>query len=69
MTSTASSRPRTALVLGDSGWQSHTSDVSAYAGSTVRLAYVETVPETFTGKPAIAPISSWGTACPAPMIM
>ena len=39
----------TAHVLGDSGWQSHSVDVSTYAGSTIRLFYGESIPETFTG--------------------
>lgn len=36
-------------VIGDSGWQSHGSDVSAYAGSTIRLWFQESIPESFTG--------------------
>ena len=38
-----------AYVIGDTGWQTHTADLSAYAGSTVRLLFVENIPETFTG--------------------
>jgi hypothetical protein len=39
----------TALVIGDTGWQTHTADVSAYAGSTIRLWFEEDIPEFFTG--------------------
>lgn len=39
----------TALVIGDTGWQTHTVDISAYAGSTIRLWFEETIPESFTG--------------------
>ncbi|MEO8269764.1 MAG: hypothetical protein ABI557_08590, partial [Aureliella sp.] len=39
----------TDLILGDSGWQSHTFDMSAFAGQTVRLYFAEDVPESFTG--------------------
>jgi hypothetical protein len=38
----------TAHVLGDSGWQRHSVDVSTYAASTIRLFYGESIPETFT---------------------
>src|SRR5262245_20434956 len=39
----------TVLQVGDTGWQTHTADVSAFAGSTVRLLFNESVPEFFTG--------------------
>jgi hypothetical protein len=35
--------------LGDSGWTSHSVDVSAYLGTTVRLWFQESIPEAFTG--------------------
>lgn len=35
--------------LGDSGWTSHSANLSAYIGSTVRIYFVETIPEPFTG--------------------
>ncbi len=31
------------------GWVSHTVDLSAYTGQTIQLAFVQTVPENFTG--------------------
>ncbi len=34
---------------GDTGWQSHSVNLSAYAGSTVRIYFVEDIPESFTG--------------------
>lgn len=34
---------------GDTGWQSHNVDVSSFAGSTVSLYFVETIPEDYTG--------------------
>ncbi|HUR55183.1 MAG TPA: pre-peptidase C-terminal domain-containing protein, partial [Gemmataceae bacterium] len=39
----------TAHVVGDTGWQTHTADLSAYAGTTVRLHFREVIPEAFTG--------------------
>jgi len=35
--------------LGDSGWVSHSTDLSAYIGSKVRIVFVESIPESFTG--------------------
>ena len=35
--------------VGDTGWQTHTADLSAFAGSTVRLFFHEEIPEFFTG--------------------
>jgi hypothetical protein len=32
-----------------SGWVDHAVDLSAYTGQTIELAFVETVPESFTG--------------------
>ena len=34
---------------GDTGWQTHTVDLSAFAGRYVELAFVERVPQIFTG--------------------
>jgi len=39
----------TAPVIGDSGWQYFTEDVSAFAGQTVELVFRQHVPEPFTG--------------------
>ncbi len=39
----------TDLVVGDTGWQTHTADLSAFTGSTVRLLFREFIPEFFTG--------------------
>jgi hypothetical protein len=39
----------TALVIGDSGWQTHNADLTAFAGSTIRLWFQENIPEFFTG--------------------
>ncbi|HVK10152.1 MAG TPA: pre-peptidase C-terminal domain-containing protein, partial [Gemmataceae bacterium] len=39
----------TAHVVGDTGWQSHSADLSAYVGTTVRLRFQEVIPEAFTG--------------------
>jgi hypothetical protein len=36
-------------VIGDTGWQTHNADLTAYAGSTVRLWFEEDIPEFFTG--------------------
>jgi hypothetical protein len=35
--------------MGDSQWQSPTVDLSAYIGSTVRLAFVQSIPDSFAG--------------------
>jgi hypothetical protein len=35
--------------FGDTGWQAHTADLSAFAGATIRLQFHEFIPETFTG--------------------
>ena len=42
---------------GDTGWQTHTADLSAYIGSTVRLYFQEYVPQSGTG-PAQAEIDA-----------
>ena len=34
---------------GDTQWQSRSADLSSYAGSTVRLAFFEAIPQSFTG--------------------
>lgn len=34
---------------GDTGWVGHTVDISAFAGSTVRIMFVEFIPQFFTG--------------------
>ena len=39
----------TAHTVGDTGWQAHSVDVSAYAGKTIRLWFQENIPENFTG--------------------
>jgi hypothetical protein len=39
----------TALVVGDTGWQTHTADLSAFAGQSIRLLFFESIPEAFTG--------------------
>jgi hypothetical protein len=36
-------------VIGNTGWQTHTADLSAFAGSTVRLRFREDIPQNFTG--------------------
>jgi hypothetical protein len=33
----------------DTGWLTHSHDVSAFAGQTVRIFFLETIPEVFTG--------------------
>ena len=35
--------------LGDSGWNSHSADISEFIGSTIQLHFLESIPETFTG--------------------
>jgi len=35
--------------LGDTGWQSHSADLSAFIGQTIRIWFEETIPEPFTG--------------------
>ena len=37
------------LPNGDTGWVGHTVDISAFAGSTVRIMFVEFIPDNFTG--------------------
>jgi hypothetical protein len=44
-----STGPQTQNRTGDTGWQTHTVDLLAYAGSTVRIVFVEAIPESFTG--------------------
>src|SRR5262249_38600715 len=39
----------TAHIVGDTGWQTHTADLLAFAGQTVRLRFREDIPEFFTG--------------------
>ncbi len=39
----------TAHVIGNTGWQTHTADLSAFAGTTVRLRFREDIPQNFTG--------------------
>jgi PKD repeat protein len=34
---------------GNTGWLSHSGDLSAFAGMTVRIVFVEDIPENFTG--------------------
>jgi hypothetical protein len=34
---------------GDTGWQTHTADLSAFVGSTIRLVFREDIPQSFTG--------------------
>lgn len=34
---------------GDTGWQTHSADLSAHTGSTVRLRFREEIPNVFTG--------------------
>jgi subtilase family protein/Calx-beta domain-containing protein len=52
----------------DTGWQTHRQDVSAFAGHTVRLFFLETVPEFFTGPAQIEfdSISSSNGPLPTP---
>jgi hypothetical protein len=38
-----------AFGLGDSGWNNHSADISEFIGSTVRIQFVESIPEVFTG--------------------
>jgi Calx-beta domain/Subtilase family/Domain of unknown function (DUF4214) len=33
----------------DTGWQLHSSNLSAYAGQTIRIYFLEVIPETYTG--------------------
>lgn len=35
--------------LGDSGWVSHTADLSAFVGSVIRVQFQADIPESFTG--------------------
>ena len=39
----------TAHVIGNSGWQTHNADVTAFADSTIRLWFQEDIPQSFTG--------------------
>lgn len=34
---------------GDTGWQTHTADLSAFAGQTVRVYFVDSIPQAFSG--------------------
>jgi hypothetical protein len=38
-----------AHVVGDTGWMTGSADLSSFGGSTVRLAFQEQIPESFTG--------------------
>ncbi|MCR9200559.1 MAG: PKD domain-containing protein [Planctomycetaceae bacterium] len=35
--------------VGDTGWQTHSADVTAFAGQNVRIYFVDAVPQAFTG--------------------
>jgi hypothetical protein len=52
----------------NTGWTSHSVDVSAFAGQTVQVAFVETIPENFTGPArfAIDDVRLLATASAAP---
>ena len=52
----------------DTGWLSHSLDLSAFAGQTVRLFFLERIPETFTGPGQIEfdSISSSNNPLPTP---
>jgi hypothetical protein len=36
-------------IIGDTGWQTHVADLTAYVGQTIRLLFHEFIPESFTG--------------------
>jgi hypothetical protein len=44
-----STGPQSSNRTGDTGWQDHKADLSAYTGSTIQLVFLATVPESFTG--------------------
>jgi hypothetical protein len=44
-----STGPQSTNPTGDTGWQTHTADLSAHAGSLVRLFFREQIPQSFTG--------------------
>lgn len=46
---TFTSEPDDEWTYQDTGWQSHTVDISNYAGSMVRIYFIETIPQNFTG--------------------
>lgn len=46
---TFTSEPEDEWPYKDTGWQSHVVDISSYAGSMVRIYFLETIPENFTG--------------------
>ena len=62
----------------DTGWLTHTHDLSAFAGHTVRIFFLETIPENFTGPAQIEfdsisssngpPPTPTPTPTPAPVI-
>ena len=33
--------------VGDTGWQSHSADVTAYIGQAIRLRFIQDIPESF----------------------
>ena len=52
---------------GDTGWVTTTADLSAYAGSTIRLYFLETVPEALTG-PGLATFDAISIATQTPVV-
>ena len=36
-------------LIGDTGWQTHVIDISSYAGQDVRVYFIETIPQSYTG--------------------
>lgn len=63
-----STEPEFVAATGDTGWQTHTVDLSAFAGQLIELAFLETVPQILTG-PAqfeIDDIKLVGMPAPAP---
>lgn len=53
---------------GDTGWVSHSVDLSAYTGQAVEIAFIETIPQDFTGPAGfgIDNIELLATPTPAP---
>jgi len=60
-----STGPETTNSRGNTGWLSHTADLSAFAGSTVRLQFREFIPQDHTG-PAQAEFDAIAISSSAP---
>ncbi len=63
-------QPEFIVASGDTGWQSHSVDLSAFRGQYVQLAFVENIPQSFEGpgQVEIDDVELVGMPAPAPDI-